>query len=184
MRPSGGAFAVGLASLGLASTHAFTGPALTTARSGSSSSSRSRVVASTAVSDSAVAPTAASAADEQYSPPQLVAALREASAQSPPLGVEGVFSAMARDDVFLNELWQKKPFFCDASLPSLAGQYTLDDVQQAVDSDFVEAGRGTFSQGSTGWRMAPVSTPRGKSFDDAKLRFDDVKSALKEKSGT
>ncbi|CAN0522887.1 unnamed protein product, partial [Ectocarpus sp. 8 AP-2014] len=32
--------------------------------------------------------------------------------------------------------------------------------------------------------MAPVSTPRGKSFEDAKLRFDDVKSALKEKSGT
>ncbi|CAB1099958.1 unnamed protein product [Ectocarpus sp. CCAP 1310/34] len=91
---------------------------------------------------------------------------------------------MARDDVFVNELWQKKPFFCDASLPSLAGQYTLDDVQQAVDSDFVEAGRGTFSQGSTGWRMAPVSTPRGKSFEDAKLRFDDVKNALKEKSGT
>ncbi|CAM9691274.1 unnamed protein product [Ectocarpus sp. 8 AP-2014] len=139
MRPYRGAFAVGLASLGFASTHAFTGPALTTARSGSSSSSRSRVVASTAVSDT-VAPAAASAADEQYSPPQLVAALRETSAQSPPLGVEGIFSAMARDDVFVNELWQKKPFFCDASLPSLAGQYTLDDVQQAVDSDFVEVG--------------------------------------------
>lgn len=41
------------------------------------------------------------------------------------------------------QLWQKKPFFCDASLPSLAGQYTLDDVQQAVDSDFVEVGVST-----------------------------------------
>ena len=36
------------------------------------------------------------------------------------------------------QLWQKKPFFCDVSLASLAGQYTLDDVQKAVDSDFVE----------------------------------------------
>lgn len=32
--------------------------------------------------------------------------------------------------------------------------------------------------------MAPVSTPRGKSFDDAKLRFEDVQRALQEKSGT
>ena len=47
-----------------------------------------------------------------------------------------------------------------------------------------QAGRGTFSQGSSGWRMAPVSTPRGKSFEDAKLRFEDVQQALQEKSGT
>ena len=39
------------------------------------------------------------------------------------------------------QMWQKKPFFCDASLPSLAGQYTLDDVQAAVDADFVEVSR-------------------------------------------
>lgn len=36
------------------------------------------------------------------------------------------------------QLWQKKPFFCRASLPSLAGQFTLEDVQAAVDADFVE----------------------------------------------
>lgn len=32
--------------------------------------------------------------------------------------------------------------------------------------------------------MAQVSQPRGKSFEDAKLRFEDVQRALKEKSGT
>ncbi|CAN0443641.1 unnamed protein product, partial [Laminaria digitata] len=76
--------------------------------------------------------------EQQYSPPELVQAVLDASARSNPLGVEGVFAAMARDDVFMEEMWQKKPFFCDASLPSLAGKYTLDDVQAAVDADFVE----------------------------------------------
>ena len=36
------------------------------------------------------------------------------------------------------QLWQKKPFLCDVSLPSIAGHFTLDDVQAAVDADFVE----------------------------------------------
>lgn len=47
---------------------------------------------------------APAATDEQYSPPHLVSALREVSARSQPLGVEGIFSAMARDDVFMNEV--------------------------------------------------------------------------------
>ncbi|CAN0507048.1 unnamed protein product, partial [Scytosiphon promiscuus] len=46
------------------------------------------------------------------------------------------------------------------------------------------AGRGTFSEGSSGWKMAQVSVPRGRSFEDAKLRFEDVQQALLEKSGT
>ncbi|CAM9351130.1 unnamed protein product [Pylaiella littoralis] len=183
MRAKIAAPALALACSGLTSTRAFTGPALATCRSSSRSTwSVTSLDSSTASTvDAATAPTAA---DEQYSPPKLVEALREVSSQAPPLGVEGVFSAMARDDVFMNELWQKKPFFCDASLASLAGQYTLDDFEKAVDGDFVEAGRGTFSQGASGWRMAPVSTPRGKSFEDAKLRFEDVQKALQEKSGT
>lgn len=39
---------------------------------------------------------------------------------------------------FAHQLWQKKPFFCDAKLASLAEQYTLEDFQKAVDADFVE----------------------------------------------
>lgn len=39
------------------------------------------------------------------------------------------------------KMWQKKPFFCDSSLPSLADKYTIDDVQAAVDADFVEVRR-------------------------------------------
>lgn len=48
----------------------------------------------------------------------------------------------------------------------------------------LQAGRGTFKEGASGWMMAQVSQPRGSSFEDAKLRFEDVKRALKEKSGT
>lgn len=36
------------------------------------------------------------------------------------------------------QMWETRPFYCHAPLPSLAGQYTLDDVQAAVDADFVE----------------------------------------------
>ncbi|CAN0510145.1 unnamed protein product, partial [Discosporangium mesarthrocarpum] len=49
---------------------------------------------------------------------------------------------------------------------------------------WVQAGRGTFAPGSTGWRMTAVSQPRGSSYEDAKLRFEDIQKALKERSGT
>ena len=58
------------------------------------------------------------------------------------------------------------------------------DLKDAVDSDFLEAGRGTFQEGRSGWNMAAVSTPRGRSFQEAKLRFDDVLIALTQTNGT
>lgn len=33
----------------------------------------------------------------------------------------------------------------------------MTDVQNSVDSDFLEAGRGTFQEGAGGWNMAAVS---------------------------
>lgn len=42
--------------------------------------------------------------EQQYSPPELVQAVLDASARSNPLGVEGIFSAMVRDDVFMEEV--------------------------------------------------------------------------------
>jgi hypothetical protein len=59
----------------------------------------------------------------------------------------------------------------------------MAEVQQAVDSDFIEAGRGTPIPGG-GWNMATVSEPRGSSFEDAKLRFQDVEMAMKKSAGT
>ena len=51
----------------------------------------------------------------------------------------------------------------------IVGSFTMKDVQHAVDSDFLDAGRGV-ADGKGGWKMAPVSTPRGTSFEDAKMR--------------
>ena len=33
----------------------------------------------------------------------------------------------------------------------------MTDVQNSVDTDFLEAGRGTFQEGAGGWNMAAVS---------------------------
>jgi hypothetical protein len=57
----------------------------------------------------------------------------------------------------LQEVWQKKPYYVSTPLPSVKGSYTMTDVQNSVDSDFLEAGRGTFQQGAGGWNMAAVS---------------------------
>jgi len=59
-------------------------------------------------------------------------------------------------------------------------------MQENVDKDFVEAGRGTVEggPGKGGWNMASVSSPRGNSFEEAKLRFQDVEMAMTKKSGT
>ena len=45
----------------------------------------------------------------------------------------------------------------DTPLDSVKGSYTMTDVQNSVDSDFLEAGRGTFQEGVGGWNMAAVS---------------------------
>eukprot|EP00607_Mallomonas_marina_P007498 CAMPEP_0182417090 /NCGR_PEP_ID=MMETSP1167-20130531/1504_1 /TAXON_ID=2988 /ORGANISM="Mallomonas Sp, Strain CCMP3275" /LENGTH=355 /DNA_ID=CAMNT_0024590385 /DNA_START=370 /DNA_END=1437 /DNA_ORIENTATION=+ len=60
----------------------------------------------------------------------------------------------------------------------------MEDVKEHVEKDFLEAGRGTFEEGKGGWNMATVSQPRGRTFEDAKLRYEDVQMAMKAKSGT
>ena len=60
----------------------------------------------------------------------------------------------------LKDVWQKKPYHISAALECVAGSYTMNDVQNSVDSDFLEAGRGTFQEGMGGWNMAAVSKVR------------------------
>ena len=100
------------------------------------------------------------------------------------LALENTFRVFTTSSTFVNEFWQKKPFLCKESIRNIAGGFGMKDVKESVDSDFIEAGRGTFSEKSGGWNMATVSTPRGSSFEDAKLRFEDVQMALKQTSGT
>lgn len=54
-----------------------------------------------------------------YSPPDLIESLRHASENSGRLGVEGIFSAMARSPVFMNQvctIWAHEGIVADPSL--------------------------------------------------------------------
>jgi len=113
----------------------------------------------------------------------LLAEIIAASTNADKLSLETTFAAFANNKDFVKNIWQKKPFLCPQSLPNVAGAYTMAEVETAVNSDFLEAGRGTFKDGS-GWNMASVSKPRGTSFEDAKLRFEDVQMAMMQKGGT
>lgn len=64
-----------------------------------------------------------------------------------------------------------------ANVKSFKGFFTFDDLEKAVNDDFLDAGRGT-TDNRKGWKMATVSNPRGQSFDEARLTFDDVQKAL------
>ncbi|CAM9820563.1 unnamed protein product, partial [Chrysoparadoxa australica] len=117
-------------------------------------------------------------------PLPLPEALKEAGGRDGPLSVANTMRTLATHPQFLGEFWQRKPVHIAEELPNLSGTFGMSEVEHAVESDFLEAGRGTFAEGRSGWKMAAVSQPRGKSFEEAKLRFKDVEKAMKEKSGT
>lgn len=119
-----------------------------------------------------------------FNNPRLEDLLYTASQESERLSVQNIFKALSADEEFQNKYWQKQPLHITKRLPNLVGAFTMEDVRKAVDEGFLEAGRGSFQQDKTGWKMAQVSKPRGTSFEDAKLRFDDVTMAMKETSGT
>lgn len=121
--------------------------------------------------------------DSIISPPGILESLESGSKGDQLLEVESMFKSLCKNEYFRDHYWQKKPFYSPRVLSNLAGAYKMTDVQYAIDNDFVEAGRGTV-EGKGGWNMAQVSTPRGSSFEDAKLRYEDVLSSLKKTSGT
>lgn len=57
------------------------------------------------------------------------------------------------------------------------GFYTLGDFAQAVQDDFLDAARGS-TDNRKGWKIASVSEPRGESFEDARMTFEEVEAAL------
>ena len=119
-----------------------------------------------------------------YEDPELIEKLIKVSSQSDKIRVHELLNVLTSTPLFYQNIWQKRPFLCKQVLPNLDQGYISDDLKKAVDEDFIEAGRGTFEEGRTGWNMKAVSTPKGKSFEEAKLKFDDIEKALKEKSGT
>jgi len=55
--------------------------------------------------------------------------------------------------------------------------FTTDHLKEAVAVDFLDAGYGS-TNNRAGWKMRPVSLPRGTSFEDAKMLYSEVDLAL------
>jgi len=106
------------------------------------------------------------------------AAMKDAGAAGAEEGAAyyAAFRALAASPEFARDEFARRPKLIE-HVPGIAGSFTLDHLAVAVDSDFLDAGRGIPDQG--GWKMAPVSKPRGASFEDAKMRYVDVVEALK-----
>mmetsp|Transcript_15856 Transcript_15856/g.23269 ORF Transcript_15856/g.23269 Transcript_15856/m.23269 type:complete len:626 (-) Transcript_15856:43-1920(-) len=58
-----------------------------------------------------------------------------------------------------------------------AGFFTFDDLAKAVEDDFLDAIRGS-TDNRKGWKVTAVSTPRGSSFEDARMTLDEINTAL------
>lgn len=58
------------------------------------------------------------------------------------------------------------------------GFFTFADMERAMEDDFLDADRGS-TDNRKGWKIAAaVSEPKGKSFEAARMTFDDVKIAM------
>lgn len=60
---------------------------------------------------------------------------------------------------------------------SWAGFFTVQDVKKACEDDFLDAARGS-TDNRKGWKITDVSVPRGDSFEEARMTFEDVQAAL------
>eukprot|EP00591_Stephanopyxis_turris_P009506 CAMPEP_0195522210 /NCGR_PEP_ID=MMETSP0794_2-20130614/20114_1 /TAXON_ID=515487 /ORGANISM="Stephanopyxis turris, Strain CCMP 815" /LENGTH=494 /DNA_ID=CAMNT_0040651905 /DNA_START=79 /DNA_END=1563 /DNA_ORIENTATION=- len=87
-----------------------------------------------------------------------------------------VFSEFATSPDFALSNWGREPLI-KRNVDGVAGSFTLEDVRDAVDSDFLEAGLGV-TDARGGWKMGPVFQPRGDSYRDSKLRYTDVAEAM------
>jgi hypothetical protein len=92
-------------------------------------------------------------------------ALVQAIRESVPLGLRGRPFCLRDEEI------------CKAVGQSFGGFFTKDDLQKAIEDDFLDADRGS-TDNRKGWRVASVSEPRGNAFQDAKMTFDEVESAL------
>ena len=58
-----------------------------------------------------------------------------------------------------------------------ANFFTYDDLATAVAEDFLDANRGS-TNNAQGWKVTGVSKPRGSSFEDARMTFEEVEDSL------
>ena len=55
--------------------------------------------------------------------------------------------------------------------------FTMKDLEQALEDDFLDASRGS-TDNRKGWAISPVSIPKGESFEEARMTYQDVQKAL------
>jgi hypothetical protein len=66
-----------------------------------------------------------------------------------------------------------------ASASPFKGFFTFEDLARAVQEDFLDAERGTSrTDNQQGWKTTAVSTPRGSSFDEARMTMDEINASL------
>jgi hypothetical protein len=75
--------------------------------------------------------------------------------------------------------WQREPFVSRALAPLAVGFFTATHLAAAVERNFLDAGLGSFdARGRAGWQVGRVGTPRGHSFEEAKMLWSEVEEAL------
>eukprot|EP00522_Entomoneis_paludosa_P012362 CAMPEP_0172455404 /NCGR_PEP_ID=MMETSP1065-20121228/12050_1 /TAXON_ID=265537 /ORGANISM="Amphiprora paludosa, Strain CCMP125" /LENGTH=581 /DNA_ID=CAMNT_0013207865 /DNA_START=274 /DNA_END=2019 /DNA_ORIENTATION=- len=101
---------------------------------------------------------------------------------------EGAFYALFSAIQKLDFVRQQKPFVLrHEQVQQLAwgndpvnwpGFFAMEpDLAKALEDDFLDAARGS-TDNRKGWQITDVSVPRGESFEEARMTFDDVQSAL------
>ncbi|CAJ1940577.1 unnamed protein product [Cylindrotheca closterium] len=100
-------------------------------------------------------------------------------------GLFCLFDSMRKAEIGLG--LKGSPFFLrkDDITSALGGQddelfdgfFTMEDLEKAVKDDFLDASRGS-TDNRKGWKISSVSNPRGDSFEEARMRFEDVQQAL------
>jgi len=55
--------------------------------------------------------------------------------------------------------------------------FTMRDLEKALEDDFLDASRGS-TDNRKGWAISPVSVPKGDSFEEARMTYEDVQKAL------
>jgi hypothetical protein len=93
----------------------------------------------------------------------LFAAIREAV----PLGLKGQPFVLRHAEI-------EKAMHQESQWP---GFFTMKDLEKALSDDFLDAARGS-TDNRKGWQITDVSVPRGQSFEEARMTFQDVQAAL------
>ncbi|KAL7559062.1 hypothetical protein ACA910_018416 [Epithemia clementina (nom. ined.)] len=64
-----------------------------------------------------------------------------------------------------------------SSVVAWPGFFSMKHLEKALEDDFLDAARGS-TDNRKGWKITDVSVPRGESFEEARMTYEDVQAAL------